>query len=204
MKKILCFIAATVLVSLVGCEDKSQDKSQKAETSLPSRPGKITVTAGTKTTDVSKEDKFRTFDVRGESIIKYAPEGAEITPEVKNVQVNVAVRNTPYGHIQARLLSQRLSKEFIVACSACHDDYANGVIGPSLIDKNEKEVLDMMVKYNQDPNANVLMITLVERMTDKEKAFIAKDIARFNYEYHHSASDPKKSDDQFKSNYVRE
>ena len=152
MKKILCFIAAAVLVSLVGCEDKSQDKSQKAETSLPSRPGKITVTAGTKTTDVSKEDKFRTFDVRGESIIKYAPEGAEITPEVKNVQVNVAVRNTPYGHIQARLLSQRLSKEFIVACSA----------------------------------------------------FIAKDIARFNYEYHHSASDPKKSDDQFKSNYVRE
>ena len=124
--------------SLVGCEDKSQDKSQKAETSLPSRPGKITVTAGTKTTDVSKEDKFRTFDVRGESIIKYAPEGAEITPEVKNVQVNVAVRNTPYGHIQARLLSQRLSKEFIVACSACHDDYANGVIGPSLIDKTRK------------------------------------------------------------------
>lgn len=57
MKKILCFIAA-VLVSLVGCEDKSQDKSQKAETSLPSRPGKITVTAGTKTTDVSKEDKL--------------------------------------------------------------------------------------------------------------------------------------------------
>lgn len=48
MKKILCFIAAAVLVSLVGCEDKSQDKSQKAETSLPSRPGKITVTAGTK------------------------------------------------------------------------------------------------------------------------------------------------------------
>lgn len=34
MKKILCFIAAAVLVSLVGCEDKSQDKSQKAETSL--------------------------------------------------------------------------------------------------------------------------------------------------------------------------
>lgn len=62
----------------------------------------------------------------------------------------------------------------------------------------------MMVKYNQDPNANVLMTTLVERMTDEEKAFIAKDIARFNYEYHHSASDPKKSDDQFKSNYVRE
>lgn len=40
MKKILCFIAAAVLVSLVGCEDKSQDKSQKAETSLPSRTGK--------------------------------------------------------------------------------------------------------------------------------------------------------------------
>ena len=39
MKKILCFIAAAVLVSLVGCEDKSQDKSQKAETSLPSNYG---------------------------------------------------------------------------------------------------------------------------------------------------------------------
>lgn len=28
MKKIPCFIAAAVLVSLVGCEDKSQDNSQ--------------------------------------------------------------------------------------------------------------------------------------------------------------------------------
>lgn len=32
----------------------------------------------------------------------------------------------------------------------------------------------MMVKYNQDPNANVLMTTLVERMTDKEKLLLRR------------------------------
>ena len=64
-------------------------------------------------------------------------------------------------------------------CSACHDDYANGVIGPSLIGKNEKEVREMIDKYSKDPNANVLMTSLVERMTPEEIDFIAADLARF-------------------------
>ena len=98
------------------------------------------------------------------------------------MQVVVAARNSPYGSINANLLSKRLSKEFILLCSACHDDYGNGVVGPSLIDKNEQEVRDMIQKYTDDPNANVLMADLVRRMSPEQIDFIAKDLARFNAE----------------------
>lgn len=207
MKKTLCLFCTLLALTVAGCDNskKTETKPETPNAAAQSKaPGKITVVSGTASKDDVAANKFRTYDLRGESIIKYAPEGAEITPEVKNVQVNVAVRNTPYAQIQARLLSQRLSKDFIVFCSACHDDYANGVIGPSLINKNEKEVLDMMVKYHEDPNANVLMTTLVERMTPEEKAFIARDIARFNYEYHNSKSENSTKDDEFKSKYSKE
>ncbi len=199
MKKIILLLSVFLVLIVAGCEEKSL-QSQKEE-HRPESPGKITVVSGSQTELSAKEDKFRTFDVRGESIIKYAPDGAEVTQEVKNVQVNVAVRNTPFASIQTRLLSQRLSKEYIVFCSACHDDYANGVIGPSLIDKNEQEVLDMMVKYGKEPDANVLMTTLVERMSPEEKSFIARDIARFNKEIHSQKGSSERPEEEFHSNY---
>lgn len=210
MTKTHLFLICSLLCLIsTGCEDKKADplnaSGSPEKVAEPRKPGKIEVVSGKPAEGTKyKQDPFRTFDIRGEAIIKYAPDGMEVTQEVKNVQLNVAVRNTPYAQIQARLLSKRLSKEFIVFCSACHDDYANGVIGPSLIDKSEKEILEMIDKYHLDPNANVLMTTLVERMTPEEKAFIAKDIAQFNYEYHNSSKQTHRSDADFKSKYVKE
>lgn len=181
MKKLIICFACITISFIAGC-DKPQESADITVLS-PKSPGTITIVKATGKNE-SNHDKFRTFDIRGESIIQYAPEGQEITQAVKNVQVNVAVRNTPYASIHARLLQQRLSKEFIVFCSACHDDYANGVIGPSLIGKNKKEVLEMMEKYHNEKDANVLMTSLVERMTEQEKQFIAQDLARFNAEVH--------------------
>lgn len=179
MKKHLICIGFLSLLLIAGCDENKEIAS--SQTNLqPSKAGVITIISSDKNEQETNKDKFRTFDIRGESTIQYAPQGQEITQEVKNVQVVVATRNSPYGSIQARLMQQRLSKEFIVLCSACHDDYANGVIGPSLIGKNEKEVREMIDKYSKDPNANVLMTSLVERMTPEEIDFIAADLARFN------------------------
>lgn len=178
-------IAAALPLLLGGCEKSPSE----AQTSAPSASeakapgaGSIKVTPPKTKPVQTTGDAFRTLDIKGESTIQYAPQGAEVTQAVKNVQVAVAVRNSPYASIQGRLMQQRLSKEFIVACSACHDDYANGVIGPSLIGKNAPEVREMIDKYAKDPNANVLMTSLIERMTTDEIDFIAKDIARFNAE----------------------
>lgn len=186
--KYLITTGIIALLTLSGCNEK-EDKSTSSTTQTVTQSGSITVISpGNKTSETNK-DQFRTLDIRGESIIKYAPEGQEITKEVKNVQVVVAARNSPYGSIHARLMQQRLSKDFIVLCSACHDDYANGVIGPSLIGKNEKEVREMIDKYSKEPDANVLMTSLVERMTSEEIDFIAKDIAKFNQEIQKQKSD---------------
>lgn len=149
----------------------------------PTVPGTITVKAGTGPAQKRAGDEFRTYDVKGQSRIRYAPEGAEVTEAVKNVQVVVAARNTnPYASVYASLLSKRLSKDFIVLCSACHDDYGNGVIGPSLIGKSAEDVRRMIDEYAHDPDANVLMADLVKRMSRDQVEFIAQDIARFNAE----------------------
>lgn len=189
-------VAVFGVLALTGCDSKNEvgasvEKTVDSQRSAPIAPpdapapkkeGTITVVAGEKPQPQKTGDKFRTYDVRGQSQISFAPAGQEVTDEVRNVQVVVAARNNPYVSIQASLLAKRLSKQFIVLCSACHDDYGNGVIGPSLIGKSSDEVRKMIDKYSSDPNANVLMTELVRRMTPDEIDFIARDLARFNAE----------------------
>ena len=126
--------------------------------------------------------------------ISYAPEGAEVTDAVKNVQVVVAARSSPYASIGADLMAKRLSKDFIIYCSACHDDYGNGVIGPSLLGKNAKELREMIDKYSREPDANVLMTDLVHRLSEEKIQFIAGDIARFNAELAAEAKKGRQND----------
>lgn len=185
---ILVSLAATL--GLSGCKDAPEPVQSKTVTT----PGKITVvTPPSAVTQQRTGDAFRSYDVHGESQIKYAPEGTEITDAVKNVQVVVAARNNPYASIQAALMAKRLSKEFIVLCSACHDDYGNGVIGPSLIGKSATDVRTMIDKYSGDPNANVLMTDLVHRMDNRKIDFICEDIARFNAEVQKEAAQDGKN-----------
>ena len=186
MKQTKVSMIASSLVLLLTCSgcDKAQEPVQgDRPTKEVAAPGRITVKAGNGSFDQTGGDKFRTYDIKGQAQIKYAPEGAEVTEAVKNVQVVVASRNTnPYADIYSNLLAKRLSKEFIVLCSACHDDYGNGVIGPSLIGKTGNEVRNMIEKYSNDADANVLMADLVRRMTPEQTDFISNDLARFNAE----------------------
>lgn len=183
-------LVCSVLAILNGCSDSEvtaeKSQAQNAGQTLkeggktsPEGPGKITIVAGKTQTNVD-HNRFRNYNVKGESQIDYVPKGQEVTEAVKNVQVVVAVRNNPYGSIGASLLAKRLSKEFIIYCSACHDDYGNGVIGPSLIGKNPQEVREIFDKYMKDPNANVLMTDLVGRMNPSQIDFVCQDLAKFN------------------------
>ncbi|MDR0247417.1 MAG: hypothetical protein LBI16_03345 [Burkholderiales bacterium] len=150
---------------------------------IPEEPGRITVITGDPVVDAERESflRFLTYDVRGEQIVRYAP-GGEETEESKSVAPHVVIRNQPYASIHNSLRMKRLSKNFIVKCSACHDNYANGVIGPSLLGLSSDEVYDMIVKYRTDQVKNVPMRQLVRNMDDKEIRFIAEDIAKFNEE----------------------
>ena len=176
-----CFYTVLSLAAVVVLAACGGSETEKAETPAAKKPGTITVISGGDSAQERKSSSaFRTYNVRGESQISYAPEGAEVTDAVKNVQVVVAARSSPYASIGADLMAKRLSKDFIIYCSACHDDYGNGVIGPSLLGKNAKEVREMIDKYSREPDANVLMTDLVHRLSEEKIHFIAGDIARFN------------------------
>ncbi len=172
--KFLCLIICVFAAACSGSEQKG------AEAPLPEKSGEITVVSG----GGSNKDNvspFISYTVTGEYAVRYAPDGEE-TPLTKEIGAHVVVRNNPYESIHKSLMMKRLSKEFIVKCSACHDDYGNGVIGPSLLDKSGEQVYDMIIKYRTDREENVLMKVLVSKMTDEEIRFIADDIAAFNEE----------------------
>ena len=72
------------------------------------------------------------------------------------------------------------SKNFIVKCSACHNDYANGIIGPSLLGKDANYIFDKIAAFKTGKSKNVLMDGLISQMDDKEIREIADEIYQFN------------------------
>jgi cytochrome c553 len=87
---------------------------------------------------------------------------------------------SPYEKVKISMLVKSLSKDFIVKCSACHNDYANGVVGPSLLNKDASFIFNKIMKFKQDPKANVLMTALVKKMDEKEIQKLANEIFEFN------------------------
>jgi cytochrome c553 len=87
---------------------------------------------------------------------------------------------SPYERVQVSLLSRQLSPIFRLKCSACHDDYANGVLGPSLLGKDADYIYDKIIAFKTGKKKNVFMNDLIHSMSDKEIKEIAQDIYNFN------------------------
>jgi len=87
---------------------------------------------------------------------------------------------SPYERVQITLMIKRLSRDFIVRCSPCHDDYANGVIGPSLLGKNGEYIYQHLIDFKTGKKKNVLMKELVSQIDDAKLKSIADEIAKFN------------------------
>ncbi len=104
--------------------------------------------------------------------------GVRIKPRT-TIDANMNVRS-PYEEVQISLLVGKLSKEFIVKCSACHSDYANGVIGPSLLGKNSNEIFDAIAAFKSGEKTNVLMDDLIKMMSEDEIRKLSDEIYTFN------------------------
>jgi len=89
---------------------------------------------------------------------------------------------SPYERVQITLMVQQLSPDYRLLCSACHDDYANGVVGPALLDKNATFIYDSITAFKTGEKKNPLMKELVNRIDEKRLKSIAKEIERFNKE----------------------
>lgn len=188
-----------LLFLLVGCSEKKEEKQAvetkptvnkqadlKIEIEENADSKAIKVAQKTKTNDKNETYYFNYKDEAEPSSYdsKSMPANTDASVRVKprtNIDANLHVRS-PYDKVQVSMLVKRLSKEFIVKCSACHNDYANGVIGPSLLDKDAQFIFDNIKKFQNNKDANVLMSELVNQMKDEDIQRIADEIYQFNQE----------------------
>jgi len=175
MRAIIPLVAAALL--FVGCE-KSEDKAQEAASEQGAKvatSASIKVEKNENNESANKQNEFIKYDMHGEKSVKFGLED-------NNVRA-LAMVKSPLQTINLRLIKGRLSKDFITKCSACHDDYANGIIGPSLLTKSEDEIYKMINAYKNKEKVNVLMRDLVKKMDESEIRNLAKEISDFNAQF---------------------
>ncbi|MBU1658956.1 hypothetical protein KKG72_07905 [bacterium] len=178
-------------VSITGCSD---DNGANKESSLPKEQTtpKIEVVKNenakeikvkAKETDANQSKSYYyDYNIKSEYNVNSQPANEDAAVRVKprsSIDANMHVRS-PYEKIQVSLLVNKLSKEFIVKCSACHNDYANGIIGPSLLSKDADYIFDKIEQYKNGKKENVLMNDLVKMMSKEEIRKLADEIYEFN------------------------
>jgi len=173
-------ISASLLL-LSGCGGK--EKASGTEDAKPA--GKIVVTEGA----VKKpEGKSESKENSGQFYYSYNKEkqsNEQYNSEENKVRTELdAYRDirSPYERVQITLMVQQLSPDYRLLCSACHDDYANGVIGPALLDKNASYIYEQIVAFKTGEKKNALMKDLVSRIDEERLRGIAGEIERFNKE----------------------
>ena len=176
-KRWLMPLAASLLI-FAGCGDEAKkEQAQQSEAAT----SQIKVTRGAVDTTVQKsEDKSNS----GQFYYSYNKEKntTEEAPKTRTTIDAYLNIKSPYEKVRITMMIKRLSKTYIRRCSPCHDDYANGVIGPSLLDKNASFIYGKIMDFKTGKKKNVLMKELVEQMDDAELKAIAEEIANFNKE----------------------
>ncbi len=186
MKK-YSFLCLLILLAFNACSDKKEEKSvQSVEKNVSQQAGKIEVVENENfkeqkvqvKKDDSNESKVFYYDYHQETKAQaQADEEKNYTPLGATLKVK-----SPYEHVEVSILVRKLSKNFMVKCSACHDDYANGIIGPSLLSKDSEYIFKTISQYKTGEKQNVLMKELVTQMDDKEIKALASEIYTFNQE----------------------
>ncbi len=197
IKKII--LSTAIIISIIGCSDKKEENStiekKAAVQTQEQAPLKIEIVKNEDAKEVKvveKENKGKKnetyyFNYNGVKT-QYDPNSEPANKDAKirvaprsNIDANMHVRS-PYEKVKISLLVKKLSKNFIVKCSACHNDYANGVVGPSLLNKDSDFIFNKIKIFKEDPKANVLMTDLVKQMSDEEIRKLANEIFQFNKE----------------------
>ncbi|WP_300369536.1 hypothetical protein [Hydrogenimonas sp.] len=172
---VIMALTSALIIGLAGCGEKKEEKggSQKSTTQ------EIKITTGA----VKKGEETKTSkENTGQFYYSYNKEKNATDEESKRrttLDAYLHIRS-PYERVQIELMIKKLSKDFVIRCSPCHDDYANGVIGPSLLDKNGEFIYQRLIDFKTGKKKNVLMKQLVEMMDDAKLKSIANEIAEFN------------------------
>lgn len=177
MKKPITIILSAII--FLGCSNQTNSKNDPQESNKTATTNSITIKKGS-SANQTKSDEWVVYDIDGKKNIKFGV--GESNETTKSIGA-IAFTRPPLQSINKALLRGQLSKNFITKCSACHDDYANGIIGPSLLDKTSEQIYDMIIAYRTKTKVNILMADLVKSMDDKEVADIANEISQFNEQF---------------------
>ncbi|EQB40591.1 hypothetical protein M947_01950 [Sulfurimonas hongkongensis] len=177
--------AIVLMVAFSACSDSSDKKEDKRQASSNDAP-KIEVVQNSDAHAIKVKEKqsdksqsksyyydYNVKDANGDASTRVKPR--------TSMEANMNVRS-PYEKVEISMLVKKLSKDFIVKCSACHDDYANGIVGPSLLGKDSDFIYNKIVAFKTGKESNPLMNDLVKKMDDKEIKKIAQEIYEFNKE----------------------
>lgn len=194
MKKtnILLIYTLTLLALFAGCSDSNQKKEELPSSNEVTSAQKIEVIenenaqeikVALKETDANQSQSYYyDYNIKSEYDLNSQPANNDASARTKPrsaIDANLHVRS-PYENVEVSMLVKRLSKNFIVKCSACHNDYANGVIGPSLLGKDANYIFEKISKFKDGSAKNVLMKDLVSQMDAKEIRTLADEIYEFN------------------------
>ncbi len=177
-KKLIVVSTTLALVLLSGCGQK--DEKEEAKNVAEPSPIKVTknVVKENTTKEVSKENSGQFYYAynKEKNATKYNSEDTKVRTTI-DAYLNI---KSPYERVRITMMIKRLSHDYVVKCAACHDDYANGIIGPSLLDKDKDFIYERINDFKTGKRKNVLMKELVSQISDEKLKAIAAEIADFN------------------------
>lgn len=190
--KFLPLAAILIATFAVGCDGNKKSEETKTASTQPTPSQKIEVVKNENAQEIKVAQKehnasdsksyYYDYDTKSGHDLNSKPANDDAsvraTPKTA-LDANLNVRS-PYEKVQVSMLTKKLSKNFIVKCSACHNDYGNGVIGPSLLGKDANYIFEKIVKFKDGTSSNVLMSGLIDRMDEKEIRELADEIFAFN------------------------
>ncbi len=193
VQNILITSSFLVIAAFSGCSENSQEDKQKEDLQkASSETPQIEVIANENAHEIKVQQKhsdanqsksyYLEYNIKSEYDPNAQPANEDASVRVKprtSIDANMHVRS-PYEKLQVSLLVNKLSKKFIVKCSACHNDYANGIIGPSLLGESSDEIFNKIADFKSGKKSNPLMNDLIKMMSDEEIREIADDIYEFN------------------------
>jgi cytochrome c553 len=197
--KLRIFISSLMLLSVFtacGNNDSEDNAKKEVDVTSASTP-KIEVVENKNSHEIKVQEKKKTklqvkdgkayyydYNIKSEYDQNAQPANKDASVRVKPrtaIEANMNVRS-PYEEVKVSLLVRKLSKKFIVKCSACHNDYANGIIGPSLLGKDADFIFDKIADFKSGKKSNPLMNDLINLMSEKEIRDMAEEVYKFNQE----------------------
>lgn len=174
MKKSLIFLALIFLA----CSSENSSKNSSKNSRIPETNASTQIIIKKGDANATKANENIIYDMDGQQKIKKFGFGEE-NATTRTIGA-ISLQRRPLESVDKALLRGMLSKNFLLKCSACHDDYANGIIGPSLLKMSKEEIFNAIKAFQNKEKANVLMSDLIKKMKDDEIKSIANEIHEFN------------------------